>query len=174
MTCVLLAISEIHPIYIISALFLVGLGVFLVMQMRHFKRIERILGGKHDLLEMRDDLAEVKARLKGNDMERIITLLDEMLEGIRKLEQNMSVPVITSQAPESSEERDAYSDIERYLINRGFQKISYLADLTEDMEGEFKLPLEAYKNGAAYKGYVVIQDGCIVSEKITPAFEAFP
>jgi len=174
---VLLAISNIEPSYLIAALFLIGLGIVFMMQLRHYRRMERLAQEMYVIRDLKDELSAISQTFKKMEFERIVALLEETRDIMMKLEQNMTVPVVGSQPIEQTstpQERDLYSEIDRHLSESGYQNISYLADIVENQEGACRLPVEAYKEGAAYKGYVVIKNGAILSARMNPSFKAFP
>lgn len=61
---------------------------------------------------------------------------------------------------------------------RGFNDIRVLGDLSSagdpTRDGPLRVPLEGMKGGVTYKGYVVIDGGQVVDEKLTSSHEAFP
>lgn len=57
---------------------------------------------------------------------------------------------------------------------QGFQSIRVLADPSLLEGGDARVPLEGMKGGITYKGYVVVEDGRIVDEKMTSSYEVFP
>jgi len=59
---------------------------------------------------------------------------------------------------------------------RGFNEIRILGDLAAAQEGtgQLRVPLESTKGGMTYKGYVVLEAGKVVDEKLTTSHDAFP
>ncbi|MFG0317946.1 MAG: hypothetical protein ACF8XB_11780 [Planctomycetota bacterium JB042] len=57
---------------------------------------------------------------------------------------------------------------------RGFQSIRLLADPSELEASDLRVAIEGVKGGITHKGYVVVEDGRVVDEKMTSSYEAFP
>lgn len=57
---------------------------------------------------------------------------------------------------------------------QGFQSIRVLSDPSELEGAEARVPIEGVKGGITYKGYVLVEDGRVVDEKMTSSYEVFP
>jgi hypothetical protein len=173
-----LFMAAIDPGYIIAGLFLAGLSIYYGLQIRHHRRMEKLAGEIFKLKDLREELAALKQAPVKMEIEPIQGALEEIRGILQRLEQQMEL-----QSHEAPEERPDDTEmglgrrIEMRLENQGFQKVSIVGDMTgaeEDVEGEYRLSLEAYRDGVAHKGYVTVSGGRIVEEMVKPAYEAFP
>ena len=168
----------IEPGYLIAVLFLVGLGVLFTLHSRHYKRMERLAKEMYGIRDLKDELVSINKALKDTESERLLNLLEDIREACLHIVQKVETPTVVK-VPEdrAAEPVDLLSEIERRLQADGYMNIHLLAEASEPPEDpgtEYRLPLEAHRDGVAFKGYVTIQDGRIVSERIKPAYEAFP
>lgn len=173
-----LSIASIEPSYLIAALFLLGLTIVFILHSRHYKRMEKLASEMYGIRDLKEEITAIRQGLKTVDIEGITGLLEDIREALHRLEQKMESPSAREEPPKSGEEEvDLYALIEKRLTGRGFQNISFLSDpseVAEGPEGETRLAVEAYREGVAYKGYVGVKEGSIVSERINPAYTAFP
>jgi len=64
--------------------------------------------------------------------------------------------------------------IERRFHGRGFQSIQILGDLAGGFHGAVRVTVEGQKGGVTYKGYVALEEGQIIDEKLSSSHEIFP
>ncbi len=64
--------------------------------------------------------------------------------------------------------------IERRLRNLGFQTVAVLADLQAIGPGPTRITVAGTKAGISHKGYVVVEGGRVLEEKMTSSHEVFP
>lgn len=173
-----LFVAAIDPGYIIAALFLIGLSIYYGLQIRHYRRMEKLAGEFSKLKDLQKDLADLKQSGCRVEIEPLQSALMDIRRALSRLEQQMEVKDrITPEEQHETEEMGLGRLIELRLENLGFHRIGIVGDMTEaeeDPEGEYRLPLEAYRDGVAYKGYVTVCGGRIVEEMVKPAYEAFP
>lgn len=171
-------ILEINPTYLISALVLIGLGILYLLQIRHYRRMERFAGEVRNIGDLRDELGQIKQMLKQADLQYPLHILEDLQEAFARIEKRLELPVMAKAVSEETEEHlDIRGAIEKYLLPRGFARIHLLADPPDpmdDAEVEYKLPIEAIRDGVSFKGHVIFREGKIVSERLKPAYEAFP
>jgi hypothetical protein len=170
--------SMIEPGYLIALLFLVGLGVLFTLHSRHYKRMERLAKEMYGIRDLKDELIAINKTLRENESERLLSLLEEIREACLRIERKVETPAVLK-VPEgkTAEPVDLFTEIERRLRADGYSNIHLLADEAEppdDPGAEYRLPLEAHRDGVAFKGHITIRAGRIVSERIKPAYEAFP
>lgn len=105
-----------------------------------------------DLAPLRADVAGVREELNvlGANLERLAAAL-ERERGARVFEQ-----------------------IEQRFRAAGYSRVRVLADAASIGSGPHKVAVEGTKNGIALKGYVVVDGGRIVEEKMTSSHEVFP
>lgn len=62
------------------------------------------------------------------------------------------------------------------FAGRGFTDVRILGDLAAAQEGtgQLRVPIESMKGGVTYKGFVMLDAGRIVDEKLTSSHDAFP
>lgn len=77
-------------------------------------------------------------------------------------------------ALESERGRRLGDTIRDRFERQGFRSIRFLTEPTELEEPESRVALEGVKGGITYKGYVVVEDGRVVDEKMTSSYEVFP
>ncbi len=176
-----LYLAAVDPGYVIAALFLAGLGIIFTLQIRHYRRMERLGAEIFRLQDLREHMIAIKQGLKEVDIESAMRRLDEIAGSMARLEQRVEdLPAreVKVAAPSSEkQEGDLLDAVVRRLEGEGFHRVSFLidrSDVPSDPEGEFHVPLEAYRDGVAYKGHVTIRGGRILEEHIKPSYEAFP
>jgi len=52
--------------------------------------------------------------------------------------------------------------------------VALLADIADMEHGEHTIPVEVMKGNVPYKGNIVVRDGRVVSENLSPIYKAFP
>ncbi len=178
--CPLLLLGISDPAYLVAVLFLVGLAIVILIQMRQYKRIGKLVDDIDIIRDLRSELSEMKKSLDQLDTNRILSVLDDLSKA-REKPDAAATPLAPVEAtgfePEDKDETDIYKEIEERLESLGFKNVSILSDipeLAEDPDKEFRLPVEALRDGAVFKGYAVIRGNKVVSERIQPAYEAFP
>jgi len=65
-------------------------------------------------------------------------------------------------------------EIERYFRFAGYQSVNVLSELGVFDDEPVRVAVTGVKGGITYKGYVVIETGRIVEEKMTSSHEVFP
>ncbi len=105
------------------------------------------------------DLAPLEARLA--EVRRLLDVLAERLDLV---------------AAEVSLERSVrlHEMIERRFRGLGYESIRILSDLAAIGEEPAQVNVEATKGGTTRKGYVVIDKGRVVDEKLSSSYEVFP
>jgi hypothetical protein len=176
--CPVFFLAGVDPSYLVAALVLFGFVIVFAMQSRHYKRIKSLTEEVRKMGGLKEGLESIQRALEEMSLEQVVTAQEEFREALSKLEQKMETPV-PSPMPDQQEtpEGNLYEEVEKYMAARGYMKVRLPpepAPEREAREGEYSLPLEAYRDGTAYKGHVVIQHGRIVSERMKPAYEAFP
>ncbi|MHC4945663.1 MAG: hypothetical protein ACYTG7_21840 [Planctomycetota bacterium] len=174
----LIQVLVLNPAYLVSALVLLGFAFLFFLQLRHHRRMERFAGEVRSIRDLREELNTIKQILKQADLQYPLHLLEDLRDTMGKLEQALAVPV-THRVHEEEEEEiiDILGALEKHLRPQGFRRIHLLTelpDLIENPSMEFKIPLEAVRDGVSFKGYVVFKEGQIVTERLKPAYEAFP
>lgn len=105
------------------------------------------------------DLAPIEARL--DELRRLLDALHERLGAV---------------AAEVSLERSVrlHEMIERRFRGLGFESIRILSDLAAIGEEPAQVNVEVIKGGSTRKGYVVIDKGRVVGERLSSSYEVFP
>jgi len=105
---------------------------------------------------------------------RVDPIHDELL-GLRREVQTLvrRVGELTAEF-ETERNRRLEETIEERFQRKGFTSVRLLGSPSEEPVTNARIPLEGVKGGITYKGYVVIDDGRIVDEKMTSSYEVFP
>jgi len=174
----LLHLLALNPSYLVAALVIVGMALLYLLQLRHHKRVNRFIGEVRTIRDLREELGQIKQILKQADLQYPLHLLEDLQESVVRIEQKLEIPVTVGTPDEAGDEAlDILGTVERRLRSRGFKGVHLLADLPDleqDPNLEFTLPLEAIRDGVSFKGHVIFREGRIVSERLKPAYEAFP
>jgi hypothetical protein len=174
----LLHLAAVDPGYVIAALFLVGLAIYYGLQIRHYRRMERLASEVFNLKDLRADLATLKEASKEKEIDSIRSALEDIRGAVARMEQQMEIQALRIPEERSEVPSMGLAElVEVRLRSQGFDKISLVGDLDaaeEDPDGEYRLALEAYREGVAHKGHVLVSGGRIIEEMVKPAYEAFP
>jgi hypothetical protein len=186
----ILLLSSAATIAILSALWL---GAFLLvwrlMRLRIVALEERVVAFSQQLDHMRRSFAEARAPSlppAGNGPSPVneFTRLNETLDALREAQAEHATTVTRLVAlveglatdVESGRAERLEDRIRARFSSRGFTNLRILGDLaaSTDASPSLRIPLEGMKGGVTYKGYVVLEAGNIVDEKLTSSHEAFP
>lgn len=64
--------------------------------------------------------------------------------------------------------------VRTHLIDRGYERVQILSDLTRLDGRDGRVVFEARRHGAMHKGAVDLRDGAVVDEAVRAAYSAFP
>lgn len=174
-----LTLAALDPGFVIAALFLLGLGIISTLQIRYGRRMERMSRDLSDLLGRVEEALEGMDRsLHAGVWERPGELLEEMGRRLARIEERLDRTEEATQArtplpPETG--MGIREVVESRLAAEGFRDLRLPPELSGiEGAGEFRIPLEAYRDGVAYKGEIVVRNGRVVEERIRPSYEAFP
>lgn len=165
-------------------IFLVGFTIFLLLQYRHFKRMEEtgpVESREQEILDAIARLAEsVESGQKDTmnvtvDMSGLEERLDEIIRSHARLEERMAQLADRVSVAGGEVRSIGLEDvIEQRLLVKGHQEVNVIGDLVGKESGEHRITIETRKGSVPYKGYVVVRNGRIVDEHLQPIYEAFP
>ena len=116
-------------------------------------------------------LAEIVERGPGGQGAQLDKVLGEFRDALAQL--SGPVEQIRDHVQRSLVERMG-DEVRRTLFNLGYDRVDLATDLTELENGEGKVQVEVQREGVKSKGYVVLKDGSVVEQKISPTYEMFP
>jgi len=172
---VYLAVSTLE--YLVVAFFLLGITIFLLLQSRHFKRMESSAGRAFRNQELLDELVALRKAVRPMDfdMGALEDKLDELVQSnVRVEERLLQLSDRISAGREELRSLGLQDIIEQRLYTKGFHSIHVLADVSDMESGEHKINVEVMKGNVPYKGSVTVRDGRVVAERLKPIYEAFP
>ncbi|MFH0944758.1 MAG: hypothetical protein V2A76_06130 [Planctomycetota bacterium] len=105
------------------------------------------------------------------DLSPVHAALDEMRQELSGMERHLE-----SMAGDLARERSVHMRemVERRFYGRGYQSIRVVGEIPYGLKEPMRLPVEGTKGGVTYKGFVMIEDGQIVEEKMSSSTEVFP
>ena len=167
------------PGYVIAALFLLGLGILFLLQHRQAFRVEglvRRLSGLAERLE--EALGALQQPPRAGEGGEAVQVMEEIRRRVVRLEElvkSIRDAPPAEALPPPPERRGVRAEVEGWLLSEGFHDVHLPEDLSEVKdEGEYRIPLEAHRDGVAFKGEIVVRDGRVVEERLRPSYEAFP
>jgi hypothetical protein len=170
--------------FFVIAIFLLGFTIFLLLQYRHFKRMEEAgptESRDQEILDAIARLAETVESSRGEamnvsvDMSGLEQRLDEIIRSHARLEEHM-VQLADRVSAAGGEVRSFGLEdvIEQRLQIKGHGEVNVIGDLDGKESGEHRVTIETRKGSVPYKGYFVLRNGRIVDEHLQPIYEAFP
>ncbi len=178
-TFLTLCISASTLDYFVAGFFLLGLIFFLILQSRHFRKMEKSARETFRAQDVVDELAALRkvARPLDIDLGELESRLVDLCDSNVRLESRISeLRDLFSAGGGQGELRSVglQDVIEQRLYAKGFQSVALLADIADMEHGEHTIPVEVMKGNVPYKGNIVVRDGRVVSENLSPIYKAFP
>lgn len=192
MARMLLLLSSAATLGLLSVLWLAAfLLIWRLMRIRIVALEERVLGFGQQLDHLRRTVSEPRpAPVASNSNEArpatAIALdgLVDAVDSVRESQQEQAaafarltelVERLTGEVEQGRADR-LEDRIRARFAARGFSDVRILGDLAAAQEGtgQLRVPLESMKGGVTYKGFVVLEAGRIVDEKLTSSHDAFP
>jgi hypothetical protein len=192
MARMLLLLSSAATLGLLSVLWLAAfLLIWRLMRIRIVALEERVLGFGQQLDHVRRTVSEPRpAPVASNSNEArpatAIALdgLVDAVDSVRESQQEQAaafarltelVERLTGEVEQGRADR-LEDRIRARFAARGFSDVRILGDLAAAQEGtgQLRVPLESMKGGVTYKGFVVLEAGRIVDEKLTSSHDAFP
>ncbi len=180
-------IASVSANAVLSALLLAGLLlIYMVIRMRFESQdaehaaVRRELENLAALVEALDRSADVQAppppparddEVVQYDLSALESEVEAVRKGLAAVERQLAGLARTMERDRIRRLHDA---IEQRFVAQGYGAVRFLAELDLASGEPAKVPLEAKKGGTTYKGHVVIEDGRVVSEKMSSSYEAFP
>jgi hypothetical protein len=143
---------------------------FLLVYLRT-RRLEELLRGLGTLEELNRELRGVRERLPRTDLKPIEELLRGINESVRSNEAAVRQLLERLRPHPETELRGA---IERSFAKQGYGEVRIRSDLGAVGPGRQRLQVEVTREGAAYKGFVVVEGGSVVDSRLLPTYEVFP
>lgn len=164
--------------YFVAAFFLLGLIFFLILQSRHFRKMEKSARETFRAQDVIDELAALRKKSMPLDIDlsELEARLEDLCESNVRLESRIAeLREHFNEGSRGEHHSIGLQDvIEQRLFSRGFHAVSLLADIADMEHGENTIPVEVMKGNVPYKGHVVVRDGRVVSEHLSPIYKAFP
>jgi len=166
--------------YFVITIFLIAILIFLILQIRHFKRMEETLrkaSHGRDLQKVLNSLERAgPTSVTKVDMKEVEERLQEICTRHARLEK-LLVKLMNRLGPRQDEAFRSVGIqgvIEHRLQAKGFHAVNILSDTSELDEGEHKVAVEVLKGTVPYKGNVIVRNGRVVAEHLLSIYEAFP
>ncbi len=105
------------------------------------------------------------------DLAPIQTELARLAHDVSEIEKSLGQMNEELRATRGERVREA---LERRLRSLGFQTVAVLADLQAIGPGPTRITVAGTKAGISHKGYVVVEGGRVLEEKLTSSHEVFP
>lgn len=182
--------------YFVVAIFLIALAIFVLLQARHFKRLESALNHaleNKDLLGAVETLGEkIDATVSDEpplppphveiDLQGVEARLEELCQLSANIENRLAmvedrfVAALENLSAPSVERRvvGLRERIEEHFVTGGYQTVTIVDETSGKETGSHRITVEVLKGNVPYKGYVDVKDGQVAAEHLMPIYEAFP
>lgn len=156
---------------------IVLLAVVIYQRMSRFEAYLRDLHGIQTLNTRLKGLTDAFEQLGTKRLEEQLAEIADLLErSLAQQHQRPEVQIVPQAVEQALPSSASLSDVvESRLYMLGYQRVVVLSDLSEAKPDEqLRVTVEAFKDGAQYKGSLVLQGRSVVELDLTPVYSSFP
>ena len=157
----------------LAAIFFSRLGRF----ERYLKKLEGIRGLEDRLHGLSETLDHLEGSSGTARVEQQLSEVQALLVQIRDaLTSQAGETEVGAALPMATSAELGFADLaERKLYNLGYQEVCIINDLSDSNPNEpIRVVVEAKKEGAIYKGHLIIHGSSMIEMDLQPTFSSFP